>query len=84
MLEKLRTKTKRKGGLDINSFLKKRIEKEIYLIHQPFSAKDMRIRIVEHYGTKYSGSTITIGNLLARMNNVEPAGKGLWRVIDGD
>ncbi|QDP51957.1 MAG: hypothetical protein GOVbin4206_124 [Prokaryotic dsDNA virus sp.] len=44
----------------------------------------MRIRIVEHYGTKYSGSTITIGNMLARMNNVEPAGKGLWRVIDGD
>jgi hypothetical protein len=82
-LEKLSTKIKRNGGFDINSFLKKRIEKEVYNISQPFTSIKLRMHLIEIYGTKFAGNTRSIGYALRRMENIERVGTTEWRVKDG-
>ena len=82
-LEKLSTKIKRNGGFDINSFLKKRIEKEVYNISQPFTSIQLRMHMIDIYGTKFAGNSRSIGYILTRMENVVRVGKTEWRVRDG-
>tara|TARA_R110002020_G_scaffold458914_1_gene676732 strand:+ start:236 stop:505 length:270 start_codon:yes stop_codon:yes gene_type:complete len=81
--EKLSTKIKRNGGFAINSFLKKRIEKEVYNISQPFTSIQLRMHMIDIYGTKFAGNSRSIGYILTRMENVVRVGKTEWRVRDG-
>ena len=51
-------------------------------ITQPFTAKNLRIFIIEKYGTNLIENNTTIGYILSRMDNVEQLPNGEWRVIN--
>ena len=67
-------------GSTLIRFLKKRIEKEVYNISQPFTSIQLRMHMIDIYGTKFAGNSRSIGYILTRMENVVRVGKTEWRV----
>ena len=66
----------------MNTIFRRRVEKEVHNIIQPFTAKNLRIFIIEKYGTNLIENNTTIGYILSRMDNVEQLPNGEWRVIN--
>ena len=66
----------------MNTIFRRRVEKEVHNITQPFTAKNLRIFIIEKYGTNLVGNSTSIGYILSRMDNVEQLPNGEWRVIN--
>jgi hypothetical protein len=66
----------------MNTIFRRRVEKEVHNIIQPFTAKNLRIFIIEKYGTNLVENNTTIGYILSRMDNVEQLPNGEWRVIN--
>ena len=66
----------------MNTIFRRRVEKEVHNIIQPFTAKNLRIFIIEKYGTNLIENNTTIGYILSRMDNVEQLPNGEWRGIN--
>ena len=66
----------------MNTIFRRRVEKEVHNITQPFTAKGLRIFIIEKYGTNLVENNTTIGYILSRMDNVEQLPNGEWRIIN--
>ena len=66
----------------MNTIFRRRVEKEVHNIIQPFTSKNLRIFIIEKYGTNLIENNTTIGYILSRMDNVEQLPNGEWRVIN--